>query len=116
MAETVVLHNPRCSKSRQTCALLRERGIAFEERLYLEQPLSLEELRTLRDQLDAPPSAWLRSGEAAYASAGLSADSSEESLLQAIASQPILLQRPVVIHNGRARLGRPPEAVLELFV
>lgn len=113
--EVLLLHNPRCSKSRATRALLAEQGIAFRERLYLEQPLSRAELEELGRRLGRPASGWLRTGEAAFAEAGLGADPSEEAVLEAMARHPILMQRPIVVRGQRAAVGRPPERVLELW-
>ena len=111
----VLLHNPRCSKSRAARALLEERGVDFEERRYLEEPLSREELLELRERLGRPVREWVRKGEAAYAEAGLSASADEPALLDAIAAHPILLERPIAIRAGRAIVGRPPEQVLDLL-
>lgn len=110
----VLLHNPRCSKSRAARALLEARGVDFEERRYLEEPLSREELAELRRRLARPPGEWVRRGEAAYAEAGLEADSTEAAVLDAMAAHPILIERPIAIAAGRAVVGRPPEQVLTL--
>ena len=112
---TILLHNPNCSKSRSAKALLNERGVEYVERHYLDQPLSVEELRELRAKLDTPPSAWVRRKEKAYATARLRADSSEDQLLEAIAEHPVLMERPILIHGETARIGRPPESILELL-
>lgn len=113
--QLVLLHNPRCSKSRATKALLEERGQSFEERLYLEQPLDAAELGELGRRLGKPLHAFVRSKEGAYAEAGLSADSSEEQLLAAVAAHPILMERPILVRGQRAAIGRPPEDVLALL-
>lgn len=110
----VLLHNPRCSKSRAARALLEEHGVAFRERRYLEEPLSREELETLRRRLGRPVAEWVRRGEPAFAEAGLRANAPEEDLLAAIAAAPILLERPILVKGDRAVVGRPPERVLEL--
>jgi arsenate reductase (glutaredoxin) len=110
----LLLHNPRCSKSRAAKALLEERGVAFTLRLYLEDPLSRAELDALRRQLDRPVREWVRRGEAAFAAAGLDAASDESALLDAIAAHPELLERPILVCGERAVLGRPPEQVLRL--
>lgn len=111
----VLLHNPRCSKSRAARALLEERGVDFEERRYLEDPLSREELETLSRRLGRPPSEWVRRGEDAYREAGLDASSEAAALLDAMAAQPILMERPIAVRGDRAVVGRPPEKVLELL-
>jgi arsenate reductase len=110
----LLLHNPRCSKSRAARALLEERGVAFRERRYLEQPLSREELDELRRRLGRPAREWIRSGESAYREAGLGDDATEAALLEAVAAQPILMERPIAVCGERAVVGRPPENVLEL--
>jgi arsenate reductase (glutaredoxin) len=112
---TVFLHNPGCSKSRTVKSLLDEREVAYQERLYLDDPLSLDELAELRGLLDRPAREWVRSGESAYSESGLNVNAGEEAHLAAIAKHPILLERPIVVHGGEARVGRPPTAVLELF-
>lgn len=112
---TLLLHNPRCSKSRAAKALLEENGVAFEERLYLEDPLSQEELDELAARLDRPVAEWVRKGEAAFAAAGLASDSDDASLLRAMATHPILIERPILVRGSRAVVGRPPENVLELL-
>ncbi len=111
----VLLHNPRCSKSRATRALLEERGVEFDERLYLEDPLSREELADLGRRLGLPPIGFTRTGEAAWKASGLGRDAADDAVLDAIAAEPILLQRPVVVNGARARVGRPPEDVLEVL-
>lgn len=111
----VLLHNPRCSKSRAAHALLTERGVAFGERRYLEDPLDRAELAALRQRLARPAAEWVRSGEPAFTEAGLGASSSEAQILDAIAAHPILLERPILVRGARAVVGRPPEAVLQLL-
>ncbi len=109
-----LLHNPRCSKSRQAKALLEERGVAFRERRYLEEPLSPAELTELARRLGRPAAEWVRRGEAAYREAGLGPDASDGDVLAAMADHPILIERPILVGPERAVLGRPPEKVLEL--
>lgn len=113
--EILLLHNPRCSKSRATLALLEERGAQFSERRYLEEPLSLDELKELQARLGRAPSEWLRAGEAAFKDAGLSKDAGDDALLAAMAAEPILMERPIVVRGQRAAVGRPPEAVLDIL-
>lgn len=111
----VLLHNPRCSKSRAARALLEERGVAFEERRYLEQPLTREELDALRRRLGRPAQEWARRGEPAWREAGLDDASDEDVVLDAMAAHPILVERPIAIRGERAVVGRPPEEVLKLL-
>ncbi|MDX1649129.1 MAG: arsenate reductase (glutaredoxin) [Myxococcota bacterium] len=111
----VLLHNPRCSKSRAARALLEERGAAFRERRYLEEPLDRGELAELRRRLGRPVLEWTRTGEAAWKEAGLDRDADEEALLEALAAHPVLMERPILVRGRRAVVGRPPETVLELL-
>lgn len=112
---TTIWHNPRCSKSRATLALLEARGIAVEVRLYLDDPPSREELRRTLDALGLQAIDLVRTGEPAFAALGLTRGTDEAALVAAMAAHPRLIERPVVLHDGRAALGRPPEAVLDLF-
>jgi arsenate reductase len=113
--DVLLLHNPACSKSRATHALLRERGIAFRERSYLDDPLSVDELRELVRRLGASDLRWVRTGEPAWRASGLDACAPLERVLATVAACPELLERPVVVRAERAALGRPPESVLSLF-
>lgn len=110
-----ILHNPRCSKSRQTLALLQERGIEPEVREYLNEPLSAEELRELVDLLGIETKALVRAKEDEFKATGLNINSaSSDELIAAMAATPKLMERPVVISDKGARIGRPPEQVLEI--
>lgn len=110
-----IYHNPRCSKSRQTLALLRAHGIEPKILLYLDSPPDKETLKTLIKKLDLSVRDVLRKGEEAYKSLHLKDESlSTEALLDAIVAHPKLLERPIVVLGGRAILGRPPENVLQL--
>lgn len=108
-----IWHNPRCSKSRLTLALLQERGAAPEVRLYLETPPNRAELAAALTLLGAPAAALVRWKEAAEA--GLDRGASEAEILDALAATPRLIERPLVLSETAARLGRPPEAVLDLL-
>lgn len=110
-----IFHNPRCSKSRATLALLEARGLNPQIRLYLEDPPDAGELRSILDKLRIPARALLRKGEAEYREQGLHDESlSEERLIGAMAATPKLIERPIVIAGSRAAIGRPPESVLEI--
>ena len=111
----LLIHNPRCSKSRAAKALLEERGARFEVRLYLEQPLSRNELTELRRRLGRPAREWVRRGEPAFVAAGLDSESDDGALLDAVAQHPELLERPILVRGDRAVVGRPTEKVLELL-
>ncbi len=113
---TRIYHNPRCSKSRATLTLLQERGIEPDITLYLENPPSEKELRTLLRQLGISARELLRKGEAEYRDLGLAdPDLSEAKLVSAMASNPRLIERPIVVANGKAAIGRPPESVLDIL-
>ncbi len=110
----LLLHNPRCSKSRGALALLEERGVDHEVREYLKEPLSLDELRILKKRLRRPVAEWLRWGQ--DEAAGLLRTAPEMELLQAMAASPILMERPILILGDEAVVGRPgPEALLALL-
>jgi arsenate reductase (glutaredoxin) len=111
----LILHNARCSKSRAALTLLEERGIQFEERRYLENPLAREELEDLQQRLGRSVREWTRMGEDAFAAAGLGDVVDEGAWFDAIVAQPILMERPIVIRGDRAVVGRPPTNVLELL-
>ena len=115
MSEIVLYHNPRCSKSRATLALLETRGVDATVVPYLESPLDVSGLRELAEKLGRPVHEWVRNRESAYAEAGLSPDSGEQALLEAIAAHPILMERPILVVGKRAAIGRPPENVLALL-
>jgi len=111
-----IYHNPRCSKSRQTLKLLRDRG--YEPRIieYLETPPSVAELESLLQKLDLSPADIMRTGEAAYKESPHDiAAMTDDRKLQWLADNPKVIQRPIVVHGNRARVGRPPESVLEIL-
>lgn len=110
-----LLHNPRCSKSRQAKALLAERGVEFRERLYLQDPLSSEELRELARRVGRPAREWVRRGEQEYKGSGLDADADDAAVLAAMAKHPVLIERPILVAADRAVVGRPPESILPLL-
>lgn len=109
-------HNPRCSKSRLTLALLREHNIEPVIVPYLEQRLDAAQLQTILDKLGYKPRALLRRSEEDYKRLGLkNSDLSDQRLLQAMVDCPKLIQRPIAVRGERAAIGRPPENVLELL-
>jgi arsenate reductase len=109
-----IYHNPRCSKSRATLALLTERGVAVDIVEYLETPPSKAELRALMRKLDTPPLAMVRTGEPEF-KRHAGRELSDDDIVELLAAAPRLLQRPIVEVGDQARIGRPPERVLELF-
>jgi arsenate reductase len=111
-----IYHNPRCSKSRQTLELLRHRGIEPKVVEYLKTPPSAAELRRILGMLGKAPRDLMRRGEAAYKEQGLdNPNLDEDELVAAMVDTPILIQRPIVVADGNAALGRPPESVLEIL-
>lgn len=116
MSEITIYHNPRCSKSRATLALLEERGIEPEVVLYLENPPDAATLRRLSTLLGLTPRQLLRTKEEAYSALDLAdAGRTSEELIAAMISHPILIERPIVVAGDRAVIGRPPENVLALL-
>ncbi len=113
--KVVIYHNPRCSKSRQTLALLRAKGVEPEIVEYLNHPPSVEELKHIIRLLDIEPHDILRTKEAPYKELALSPDSSPDDVAKAIAAHPILLERPIVVVGRKAAIGRPPENVLTVL-
>lgn len=110
-----IYHNPRCSKSRATLALLQDRGHDIEVIEYLKNPLQANEIKDLLGKLGLAPAAILRTGEAAFRESGLSADSAPTALIELMVKEPIVIERPIVVVGDQARIGRPPERVLELI-
>lgn len=110
-----IYHNPRCSKSRQTLGLLQEKGIEPEIVLYLETPPDAATIRALVARLGLTSARDLmRRGETVYKELGLKDVTDEDALIQAMADNPILIERPIVLNGDKARIGRPPEGVLEI--
>jgi len=111
-----IYHNPRCSKSRQTLALIEERGISPEIILYLENTPSVPTLKSLLKKLGISARALLRKGEQDYKDNNLSDTAlSDNELLEKMVQFPKLIERPIVIKGDRAILGRPPENILTLL-
>lgn len=114
--EIIIYHNPRCSKSRETLALLQEQGHQPRIIEYLKHPPDAAEIDELLNRLNLQPRELMRTKEKPYLEAGLdNADLARDDLIQAIHDHPILLQRPVVVSNGKAAIGRPPQSVLEIL-
>lgn len=111
---TEIWHNPRCSKSRQTLALIEEKGPVTIRKYIVDAPTEAE-IREVLELLNIPAIDLIRKGEAEFKEKGLTKDSDEDTLIAAMVEIPKLIERPVVIANGKARLGRPPESVLEIL-
>ena len=117
MMSVTLYHNPRCSKSRATLALLEAQGVVVKIRLYLEQVPSSDELTDLLSMLGMDDVRQLmRHGEEAYKLENLAnTQLSQSELITAMIKHPKLIERPIVVHQGQARIGRPPESVLEIL-
>ena len=111
-----IYHNPRCSKSRQTLALIEEQGAEPKIVKYLETPPSAADLKRVLKKLGLKPRDILRKGEAIYAELGLQGPNlKDDTLISAMVANPILIERPIVVSGDKAALGRPPEAVLKIL-
>jgi arsenate reductase len=111
-----IYHNSRCSKSRGTLELLQARGLKPDVINYLDTPPSVDELKALLRLLGMTPRQLLRTGEAEYKELRLDDPSmGDEAILQAMVAHPKLIERPIVVANGKAAIGRPPEAVLPIL-
>ncbi len=111
-----IYHNPRCSKSRATLALLEERGIEPDIVRYLETPPSAEELNDSLAMLGRSPRELIRRGESEYKELGLNDPALDDAaLVAAMVEHPRLIERPIVVAGGKAAVGRPPESVLGIL-
>lgn len=111
-----IYHNPRCSKSRQTLELLHEHNIDTDIIEYLQNPPDKQELEELLTLLNLEPRQLMRTGESEYAELGLDNESlSRDTLIETMVAHPKLIERPIVVYNGKAAIGRPPEKVLDIL-
>lgn len=116
MSRTVIYHNPRCSKSRQTLELLNQHGVDADVVEYLKTPPDAATLGSLLAMLGLQPRDLIRTGESDYKALGLDDPAlSDTQLIAAMVERPRLIQRPIVVRDGRAALGRPPEQVMEIL-
>ena len=116
LSNFTIYHNPRCSKSRLTLELLKDKGIDPKVILYLETPPSEKELVLILKKLNMEAKELLRKGEAEFKEQNLSDTSkSEEDIIQAMVHFPKLMERPIIIYGDRAVIGRPPENVLKII-
>ena len=112
---TEIWHNPRCSKSRQTLALLEENGISPDIRLYLVDSPDETTLRDVAAKLGKNAVDMMRVKDSLFKELGLSKNDRDDALFAAMAANPKLIERPIVLNNGKAAMGRPPESVLEIL-
>ncbi len=116
MSEVTIYHNPRCSKSRQTLALLEANGVTPNIVLYLENPPDAAALKHILTLLKLTPGDLLRTRESAYEALNLGNPArSDDELIAAMLANPILIERPIVVKGSRAAIGRPPEQALEIL-
>ena len=111
----IIWHNSRCSKSRQTLALLEQNGHTPIIIKYLESGPNADQIRAVLTALAIPAINLIRTGETVFKALKLSKTDSDETLINAMVANPILIERPVVINGSRAAIGRPPEAVLDIL-
>ncbi|MBF39546.1 arsenate reductase (glutaredoxin) [Idiomarina sp. UBA4519] len=115
MSEVTIYHNPRCSKSRQTLELLKEKSIEPEVVEYLKTPPNAAELKDILNKLGLSADELMRKKEAIYKELGLAGVSDENKLITAMVNNPKLIERPIVIKGDKAAIGRPPESVLDIL-
>lgn len=113
--QVTIFHNPRCSKSRETLALIQASGVQPNIVEYLKTPLSVQALKELLQLLGCNAMDIIRTNETIYKELGLGGQATEEALIEAMARHPILMNRPIVCTNKAAKLCRPPELVKELL-
>lgn len=111
-----IWHNPRCSKSRETLALVQEKGIEPDVFLYLEEKPDAQAIQAILTKLGISARELLRNSEDAYKQQNLKDKTlADDVLINAMVSEPKLIQRPIVVNGNKAKLGRPPEQVLEIL-
>ncbi|MCD6212221.1 MAG: arsenate reductase (glutaredoxin) [Sulfurovum sp.] len=115
MQNVKIWHNPRCSKSRAAAALLEEKGVDAEVVKYLETPPTKEELKEMLKMLGISARELMRTKEDVYKALNLKEENDEDKLIDAMVSNPKLIERPIVIKDGKAVIGRPIENIIELL-
>ena len=111
-----ILHNPRCSKSRATLQILKDNGVDPEILSYLDAPPNEDQIISILQKLNMKPRELMRTGQPEYLQLGLNDETlSDAALVAAMCRTPILIERPIVLANGKASIGRPPESVLEIL-
>lgn len=115
MSELTIYHNPRCSKSRQTLALIEERGAQPNVVEYLKTPPNAAELTRILELLQLQPKQLMRTKEDLYKELGLADVDDTDTLITAMVNNPKLIERPIVINGDKAVIGRPPENVLDIL-
>lgn len=116
MSDVRIYHNPRCSKSRETLALLTEHGITPQVTEYLQETPSAAELSDILNKLNISARELMRKGESEYKELQLdNPELTEAQLIEAMVAHPKLIERPIVVSGNQARIGRPPHCVLEII-
>lgn len=116
MSQIKIYHNPRCSKSRKTLEIIQEQGHSPEIIKYLETPPSVEEITSVLRLLNLKPRQLMRKSEAEYKDNGFADESlTDAQLIQLMHQFPKVIERPIVLNNGKAVIGRPPESVLDII-
>jgi len=110
-----IYHNPRCSKSRQGLAILSDAKMEFETIKYLENPISKEELISLLKMLDLSPLDLVRKNEQIWKERYKGASLTNDEVIEAMVANPKLIERPIVVNNGKAVIGRPPEIIKSIL-
>ncbi len=114
--KATIYHNPRCSKSRQTLAILEEKGVDIDIIEYLQQSPDKKSLKNILKKLGIAPAALLRKGETVFKELNLKEKlDDDDAILDAMVENPILIERPIVLANDKACIGRPPESVLDIL-
>ena len=115
MKNVKIWHNPRCSKSRAAAALLEEKGVDAEVVKYLDNPPTKEELKEMLKMLAISARELMRTKEDIYKELDLKNENDEDKLIEAMVSNPKLIERPIVVKDGKAVIGRPIENIVELL-
>ena len=115
MANVTIWHNPRCSKSRNAVTLLEEKGVEADVVKYLDTPPTKEELVAVLKMLGISARELMRTKEAIYKELNLKEETDEDKLIEAMVQNPKLIERPVVIKEGKAAIGRPIENIIDLL-
>jgi len=115
MSKVTIWHNPKCSKSRSAAALLAERGVEAEVVKYLDTPPTKEELKEVLSMLNISARELMRTKEDIYKELELKNENDEEKLIDAMVNNPKLIERPIVIKDGKAAIGRPIENIIDLL-
>ena len=115
MQKNILYHNPNCSKSRQTLDLMKEKGITAEIVEYLKTPPSAEEIADICTKLGIEPTSIIRTKEAQELGLNPADNKDAKEWFAILNKQPVLLERPILVYNGKAAVGRPPENILNII-